>query len=495
MSTQTPRYEFGPLDRRTLVAGLTPGQVLTIALALLGTVLLVRLSPTGRGFAAAAVLLAAAAAAAFWQVAGRTPLEWLPVVARWAARRARGRQRHRSAMPLLGLVGGEPAPAPPDTLAGVRILDHRIDATGERVGIVHDRRAATYSLILTARGRSFELADVEEKVRRLDGWGAVLAGLARARSPIHRLQWVERTGPDDGDEIGRYLASAATVPAGHPSLASYLDLADAAGPASQPHELFLVVSISTGGARRAIRTAGGGDAGAAAVLVREVRHLARELRTAEVTVDGALSPRMVARALRTAFDPAARARLARRAAGDPAEAGASEGNAWPLATEATWAAYRSEGAWHATYWIAQWPRRPVGPDFFAHLLLGTTATRTVALTMEPVPTGRAHREVENALVQGLADDELRARAGFIGTARRRREHDAVARREEELAVGHAEFRMCGYVTVTATDPEQLEIGCGEVEQAAERSRLELRRLYGQQDSAFTCTLPLGRGLG
>ncbi len=494
MATEQPRYEFGPLERRGFVAGLRLGQVAVIAAALLCGVLVIRLDSTPVGFTAAAVILAFAAAVAFWQVGSRTPQEWLPVIGRWLAKRWRGQHRYTSAVPLLGLVDGEAAPTPPATLAGVRILAERIEATGQPIGVVHDARNGTYAAVLAVRGRSFELADVEEKVRRLEAWGAVLASLGRAGSPIYRLQWIERTTDDDGDEIGRYLASAVKVPAGSPSLASYLELVDAAGPASQPHELLLVVSISAVRSRRAIKAAGGGDAGATTVLVREVLALTRELLSAEVIVDGALTPRMVARAFRTAFDPPARAKLARRAAGDPRDAGTTEGNAWPLATEASWATYRSEDAWHATYWVGQWPRMPVGPDFLAHLLLGTTAMRTVSLTMEPVPNGRAHREVENALVQGLADDELRARAGFMATARRRREREAVSRREEELAIGHADYRMCGFVTVTAADPEELEVACGEVEQAAERSRLELRRLYGEQDTAFTCTLPLGRGI-
>ena len=492
--TTEPRYQFGPLERQGFVAGLTLGQVGVLTVALAVAVLTVRSDSTGRGFVAAAAVLAAAAAAAFWRVGGRTAQEWSPVAARWAVRRLRGQHRYRSAMPLLGLVDGQAAPAPPETLAGVRLLAETVEWAGQQICVIHDSRAGTYSAVLAVRGRSFELADAEDKARRLEAWGSVLAGLGRASSPIHRLQWVERTAPDDGEELGRYLASAVQVPGGHPSLASYLDLVDSAGPASQPHECFLVVSISTTKCRRAIRSAGGGDKGAAAVLVREVMHLARELQSAEVLVDGALTPRMVARAMRIAFDPAARAKLARRAAGAPDEAGTTEGNAWPLAAEEAWSTYRTEGAWHATYWVAQWPRMPVGPDFLAHLLLGTTAMRTVSLTMEPIPSARAHREVENALVQGMADDELRANAGFMGTARRRREREATARREEELAVGHADFRMCGFVTVTATDPDELMVACGEIEQAAERSRLELRRLYGEQDTAFTCTLPLGRGV-
>ena len=68
------------------------------------------------------------------------------------------------------------------------------------------------------------------------------------------------------------------------------------------------------------------------------------------------------------------------------------------------------------------------------------------------------------------------------------------RREAELADGHADYRFSGYVTVSASDRMGLDTACAEIEQAASQARLELRRLYGRQEEAFTWTLPLGRGL-
>jgi hypothetical protein len=120
--------------------------------------------------------------------------------------------------------------------------------------------------------------------------------------------------------------------------------------------------------------------------------------------------------------------------------------------------------------------------------------RTVALSMEPISPLRAHREVEQQVVKSMADEELRQKAGFAFTARRRRAQEAVSRREQELADGHADYRVAGYVTVTAETEEDLEAACGEVEQAAQQAFLEIRRLYGQQDQAFTWTLPMARGL-
>ena len=70
----------------------------------------------------------------------------------------------------------------------------------------------------------------------------------------------------------------------------------------------------------------------------------------------------------------------------------------------------------------------------------------------------------------------------------------MARREVELADGHAQFRFSGYVTVSASDPDALDEACGRAEQAAGQAGIELRRCYGDQVDAFLCTLPLCRGL-
>jgi hypothetical protein len=70
----------------------------------------------------------------------------------------------------------------------------------------------------------------------------------------------------------------------------------------------------------------------------------------------------------------------------------------------------------------------------------------------------------------------------------------LARREVELADGHASFRYSGFITVSAPSVPELVSACDTVQHAAGQCRLALRRLYGDQASAYTCTLPLGRGL-
>jgi hypothetical protein len=263
---------------------------------------------------------------------------------------------------------------------------------------------------------------------------------------------------------------------------------------TERHDVLLAVSVHAGRSARAIRGAGGGDEGGCALLVRELQSLEGQLRAADMTVEGTLAPGPLVQVLRQAVDRHPRTLVGRKT--DQAAGGGRSVASWPwpLASEASWSGYRTDGTCHATFWVAEWPRVDVGPDFLRPLLLQSGARRTVSVTMEPVSPSRAAREVEHARTADAADTELRRRAGFMLTARRRREQEVVANRETELADGHAQFRFSGYVTVTADSWDELEQGARRVEQAAGQAHLELRRLYGEQDRAFTWTLPLARGL-
>jgi hypothetical protein len=179
---------------------------------------------------------------------------------------------------------------------------------------------------------------------------------------------------------------------------------------------------------------------------------------------------------------------------DPNRRGPNPVNAWPLGAHEHWDRYTCDGADHATYWIGGWPRVDVSPMFMDALLSSSDVVRTVSVTFEPIPPVRSTREVEAAVTRDRADRELRLRFGQGETARQRQAQEAAMRREAELAAGHAEVRLSGFVTVSGRDEEELRKGCAQVLEHAARARLELHRMYGQQAAAFTFTLPLARGL-
>jgi hypothetical protein len=166
---------------------------------------------------------------------------------------------------------------------------------------------------------------------------------------------------------------------------------------------------------------------------------------------------------------------------------------WPMAMEEEWGRVRVDGLLHTTFWVAEWPRTDVRSDFLAPLLLGSTRV-ALSVVMEPLGPEKAVRKVEASRTADLADTELRRRGGFMSTARHSRESEVLVRREAELADGHASFRYSGFITVTAASDAEMEAACDVVQQAASQARLVIRKLYGDQAGAYTCTLPLARGL-
>jgi hypothetical protein len=490
-------YRFGPLERRGLLGALRLSQGVVLAGGLAGCVLLLDIAPTLGGVFAATVLIGLVAAVAFLPVGRRTADEWGPILAGYAMRHIRGRRRFRSPAPAQGdrlrwrKDGGceliDLIPQAPGSLAGIRILEH---SYGPRaLGIIEAQRGRWLTAVLACRVLAFALLDPEAQERRLARWGLVLGGAAS--TPIRRLQWIERTAPAQVDELARWLAAERDpdIPLrGTPMVESYLELIGTTARVSHEHEILIAVQVDA----RRVRERG--QDAVLRVVVEQAERVAQGLEAAEVRVLGALTAGQVARALRTGFDPYARAELAALKTADPQRDGVAEKGAWPVGTHEHWDHYRTDGALHATYWIGAWPRVDVSPMFMDVLLGRSSTVRTVAVTFEAIPPDRSTREVEAAVTRDRADRELRHRIGQSETARRRLAQEATLRREAELAAGHSEVRMAGFITVSGRDAEDLNRGCAEVLEHAARARLELHRLYGQQAEAFTFTLPVCRGL-
>ena len=459
------RYRFGPRERGGTLAGWRTGQVVTVAVGLVFGVLILHWEPNAAGVAAAMAILVVYGALATVPIAGRTSEEWVPVAVCWGARRSGAGRRRMGA------------------LRGLRL----IRAGWQDMGVVHDRSGRTLTAVLALRGASFALLGPDEQDRRVGAWASLLASLAREGSPVHRVQWVAASFPDEGHGARAYLHAEAPVALvsanGGPTsaaTASYEGLLADMDSHACAHDVVLALQV---------RLSKSVEAGCA-TLAREVGSVVRLLGDADVTVERILGVDDVARLLERTYE--ARSQRFGGAAGGAGAWLAAE-DPWPMAMEERWSSLQVDGMVHATFWVAEWPRVEVRSDFLAPLLLGTTRS-TFSVVMAPLGPDAAIRKVEASRTADLADSELRRRGGFVSTARHARESEVLAQREAELAEGHASFRFAGFVTVSAPDGEALEAASDVVQHAAGQSRLMLRRLYGDQASAYTCTLPLCRGL-
>jgi hypothetical protein len=520
---ERPRYRFPPLEKRGVIAGWRGGQIAVVALSLVVAVLAVRSRPSVGGIALALAAVGLGLAVAFWPIRGRTGEQWLPLAVRWVWGSVVGDRRQLAPGPKRGhratvgpAPGGGPVAVVHDgsvaspargrrgvfsglTLAGVPIGPGR---SGPEMAVVLDAPARTATAVLAVCGHSFALLGPADQDSRVAAWARVLSTLAREGSEVHRVQWVESCVPDDGSAVRHYRDARAMLGADSPAGRSYRSLIAETAPSTRRHRMLVALSLHRSRSSRSIRAAGGGTVGTGAVLARDVVSFRRALEGADVEVEGVVGPAAMARLIGARVAPTTGPGGPGPTCPGPVPGlpgpGAGEDRPvphwpWPMAVEPSWDAVRTDGTWHATYWIAEWPRVDVTPDFLGPLFF-SPVRRTIAVTMEPVSPSRAARQVAQSRTADLADGELRRRGGFLVTARHLREKQSVEDRDTELADGHAQYRFSGYVTVTADSVAELTDARAAVEQAAGQARIELRLLYGEQDAAFTCSLPLGRGL-
>lgn len=242
-------------------------------------------------------------------------------------------------------------------------------------------------------------------------------------------------------------------------------------------------------AARAIRSAGGGLRGAAAVLRQEMHTLTTALGSADLKAAEWLTPPQLAIVLRSAYDPQVAATLER------SSTGADLATAGPVAINETWDRLRSDSAYHAVLWISEWPRSPVYPSFLTPILLSSGIRRAFSIVCNPVRADVAARDIRKKKTEYISDAAQRAKIGQIEDAQQTAEYHDVLQQEADLTAGHGVLRYTGLVAISAPTLDDLDAAVAEIEQAAIQASCETRRLVGQQAQAFVAAaLPLCRGI-
>ncbi|MET8520841.1 SCO6880 family protein [Nocardioides sp. NPDC004968] len=483
MSVDPTPYELTPvkfsrLPKRGIILGLSLSQ-----LVVLGTgafILVLALYTAGSaGLAIASPVLVSCAALAWGSVGGRRIVAWLPITATWAWRTATDQREFRRRITRPRPVG---TLALPGDAASLR--QWHDEETG--AVMIHDPHAATLTAIIGVTHPAFTLLDPTEQQRRVTGWGRVLATTCRS-GRIASLQVLERTLPDSGRGLANWWNSHGTHDDTWASK-TYAELIDQAGPAGERHATTISIALDMKAAGRAIRAAGNGIRGAAAVLRQEMTTLTAALRAADLTPGDWLTPGDLALILRTAYDPGVATALERQGT-----LGRDLATAGPIAINESWSSLRSDSAHHAVLWISEWPRSQVYPGFLAPLVHTTGVRRAISLHYKPIRTDLAARDLRRKKTEYISDAAQRQRIGQIEDAQQTAEYADVLHQEADLTAGHGLLRLTGLLTLSAGDPDELERVIATLEQVAIQASCETRRLWGQQAHTFAAgSLPLCR---
>jgi len=472
--------KFSRLTRRGVLLGLSVAQLASLAVA--GVTFVTALYAGGGMLLAWAGILWAPAVAVTWlPVGGRPAVQWAPLAAHWAARSYAGQLVFRKRVV-------RPRPAGTLALPGDAAALRQFEDPETGAVMVHDPHAQTLTAILTVEHPSFILLDPLEQQRRVTGWGRVLSSVCRS-GRVARLQVLERTLPDSGTGLQQWWKRHG-IPDGSWVSNTYQELIERAGPTGERHVSTVSLSLDLKTAARAVRAAGGGIRGAAAVLRQEMSTLATALRAAELKPGRWHTPGDLAVVLRAAYDPQIAATLERTG-----DIGRDLATAGPVAVTETWSRLRSDSAWHVVLWISEWPRALMLPGFLSPVLLSSGIRRSFTLLCDPVRADQAARDIRKKRTGYISDAHQRQKIGQIEDAQASAEYQDILQQEAELTSGHGVLRYTGLIAVSADSPEELDAAVSQVEQAAIQASLETRRLSGQQAQAFAAAaLPLARGI-
>lgn len=471
MATRFPRPE-----RNGVLLGLRPMQVSLLVIAVVLTVMSIISTEGGAVRLFGLVIAVACGTTALARIEDLPSYRWLLLRAAHGARIARKQQSYRPVLARPSLHGSLHLPG---NHSALRILD-----TEHAIAAVHDPRRRRLTAVARIEGPAHLLQNTDEQDRRVTAYGQLLAGLCQSNR-IVRAQVLERTLPDPGDGLSLWAQRRELDPS-QPAGAIYQDLLQHAAPAAARHETLFAFTLDLDAVSKEIRKHGGGISGALIVLQAEARGFQMALAAAGVAGCWLNAPEL-AMSLRVAFDPAATRTVPSPETLDPSGAG-------PLAIDAAWDYLRTDTSMHRVYIVTEWPRVRTTPTFLSPLLLKPGVRRTFSLVLQPIPVGKALRDARRHQVDRITERATRSKVGFETEEDRQLDAD-VAERERDLAAGHGDVRWIGLLAVSADDEGRLDEACTEIEIAAARAFVDLRRLVGQQlDGFLATTMPFGSGL-
>ena len=183
---------------------------------------------------------------------------------------------------------------------GLRLRFHIDDASG--AAMIHDPHRHTLTAVVSVSHPAFVLLDRDDRAQRVSRWGRVFAGLAQSGT-CAALQVLEADVPDPGDGLVDWYHAHGRGRAGWADQ-QYRALLDQARLGSSTHRTTISVALDLEAAARAVKAAGGGIPGAAAVLRQDMASLADALRQSGLTVGSWLARPNSPPSIRSAYDPA-----------------------------------------------------------------------------------------------------------------------------------------------------------------------------------------------
>jgi hypothetical protein len=450
-------YRVGAGGTGGIWLGLGIGQVAAIGSGLLAGIL--ALTAGASPMLAVLPLLAGAGLAAA-RAGGRPLLNWGGPLSGHHAASIAGSRRWSAPVPTFARNAEMPRLRLPAEFGRLRLLACPGDPS---IGMLTEPSRRTVTVVFDVCGVDrFPLLDDDERDGLITAWGDSLAVLADTDRALERLQLIERACPSP---------TVTTRPATAGDQTSQLDLLH-----------WQITALSTRhDSRLAVQWVFPRlDASVLAAIAARCQTVSRSLLPARL-LTRPLSVDELARDIATALR------------GPQAGSTATPG---PVSRRREWTHVTTDDTVHRSYAVTEWPSAAVTATWLSPLLLCAPAevTRTVSLHLQRVPPASAARVARTRRAKAALDQRDRTRLGLATSAALDLAEVDGAAMDSELASGYRTHRLAGLVTLSSTKPDSLDDAGRVLLAAAATSRLELRALHGQHDTALAATLPLCRAL-
>lgn len=371
----------------------------------------------------------------------------------------------------------------PGALGDVQVV--QIPGSG---AFIYNARGRLASVTVRVGSRAWALRDKGTQEAAYDGfveWLSSLESLPGVRETTIRIR-VDRAS---SNELRDYLLARESehAPQVSPELRQqYWDLTRTASKRSMGFTNFVTLTFDTGILNSAIRDAGKGLTGLAAVLKEQVAGIETSMEHARLAPAGWLTSEDLDELLALSADPVSAATRREQDATTetqpaPPVMGIDEG----------WDTIRVDQSWHQTFWVAEWPRTDVRTGFLEPLLYAGDATRVITLQVRPVATHKALAQLNRAQSDMETSATIRMKLSSRIPLTHLREEEDLAVREHDLVDGFGDVQYRGFVTVSAESKDALSKARTDIEQASHPARLVLASMSGQQAAGFvTGVLPV-----
>ncbi|TDD80458.1 hypothetical protein E1293_20705 [Actinomadura darangshiensis] len=406
---------------------------------------------------------------------GRSALQAITARVAWWSGRSQGWHLYRSGPLGVTAFGSYRLPG---LLAASRLVEAR-DSYGRPFALVVVPSTGHYTAVFECNADGAALVDQEQIDTWVAYWGHWLASLGSEPGMAAASVTIE-TAPDLGHRLQEEVD--ANIDPNAP------DLARAALEE-------IVWSYPRGSARVSTRIAvtysaasrHGGKRRSQDEMAREIGTRLPGLTSGlGMTGAGAARPMtadQLARAVRTAYNPDSQSDL---------EATEGQETRWedagPVAAQEFWDHYVHDGGQSITWGMSEAPRGEVLSNVMTGMVSPhhDIARKRVTFLYRPYTPASAAHIVER--------DRKDTRFRLNGAATAARDEVAVASSDQsalEEARGAGLTRFAMLVTATVRSAEELPLAAAAVDTLAPSARVQLRRMYGSQASAFAAALPLG----